>query len=228
MVMRLLRLQNGDHLDQPTFHRRYEGMAEEFRAELVGGIVFVRGRTTASHGRCHLKLTSWLAAYEVETPGLEALSGVTTILGSTSELEPDGCLLVRAEYGGCTWEDADGYLNGAPEWIGEICAGPESIDLHRKLSDYQRAGVREYVVAALSSQEVSRFISRDGAFRLVPADSDGIFRSEVFPGLWLDPVALLKRDGKRVLAVLNQGLASPEHAAVVAKLAAKRSPKASG
>jgi hypothetical protein len=41
----------------------------------------------------------------------------------------------------------------------------------------------------------------------------------VFPGLWLDPAALLRRDGKRVREVLDQGLATPEHAAFVAKLA---------
>jgi hypothetical protein len=52
--------------------------------------------------------------------------------------------------------------------------------------------------------------------------TDGIYRSEVFPGLWLDPHAFLKRDGKRVSAVLRQGLASPEHAAFIAKLAAKK------
>jgi hypothetical protein len=32
-------LENGDRLDQPTFHARYERMPEDFRAELIGGIV---------------------------------------------------------------------------------------------------------------------------------------------------------------------------------------------
>jgi hypothetical protein len=57
----------------------------------------------------------------------------------------------------------------------------------------------------------------------MPPGADGILRSEVFPGLWLDPAAFLKRDGKRLLAVLRQGLAAPEHAAFVAKLASKKS-----
>lgn len=50
----------------------------------------------------------------------------------------------------------------------------------------------------------------------------GRLLSTVFPGLWLDPDAILKCNGKRLLAVLRQGLASPEHAAFVKKLAAKR------
>jgi hypothetical protein len=52
---------------------------------------------------------------------------------------------------------------------------------------------------------------------LLPA-SGGIIRSEVFPGLWLAPAALLAGDLLRVLAVLQQGLASPEHAAFAAAL----------
>ena len=52
-------------------------------------------------------------------------------------------------------------------------------------------------------------------------DRDGLYRSKVFPGLWLDPAALLRGDLAGVLATLDRGLASPEHAAFVAKLADK-------
>jgi hypothetical protein len=40
---------------------------------------------------------------------------------------------------------------------------------------------------------------------------DGVIRSRVFPGLWLDVTALLNDDMAKVLALLRQGLASPEH-----------------
>jgi hypothetical protein len=49
-------------------------------------------------------------------------------------------------------------------------------------------------------------------------EADGIFRSRVFPGLWLDADAVLANQRKRVLAILEQGLATPEHASFVAKL----------
>ena len=48
--------------------------------------------------------------------------------------------------------------------------------------------------------------------------ADDILRSETFPGLWLDPAALLRRDRKRLLGVLREGLRSPEHAAFAARL----------
>ena len=41
--------------------------------------------------------------------------------------------------------------------------------------------------------------------------ADGIYRSTVFPGLWLDSSALLGGALDRVLAVVNEGLKSPEH-----------------
>jgi hypothetical protein len=46
----------------------------------------------------------------------------------------------------------------------------------------------------------------------------GIHQSEIFPGLWLDPAALVREDLPTVLSVLQQGIATPDHAAYVAEL----------
>lgn len=216
-------LQNGDHLDQKTFHERYEAMPSDVRAELIGGIVFMSSPQKTPHGRQHQRLSRLLDEYEEATPGVEGLVNTTNVMGPDAEPQPDNCLLIFPECGGQAWFDTDGYLSGAPEWIGEISDSTESIDLRRKKLDYERAGVREYMVAAIRTKEVFWFIRRRGKFKELPPGPDGIVRSEVFPGLWLDPDALLRRDRKRMLAVLRQGLASPEHAAFVTKLAAKKS-----
>ncbi len=216
-------LENGDHLDQKTFHERYEAMPPNVRAELIGGIVFMSSPMKRRHGRHGLRLSQWLAGYEDATPGTEALEGVTGILDRDSELQPDGCLLIPPECGGQTWEDEKGYVNGAPEWVGEVSDSTESIDRNRKKLDYEKAGVREYMIVAVRSRRVYWFARRRGKFRELAPDTNRIFRSEVFPGLWLDSTAFLKRDGNRVLAILGKGLASPEHAAFVAKLAATKS-----
>src|SRR5262249_30326157 len=141
--------------------------------------------------------------------------------GPESEPQPDSSLFILPECGGQVWEDNKGYLNGAPELIGEVASASESIDLHAKKADYEKAGVCEYVVLALRRQEIFWFIRRRGKFRDLAPGADGIFRSEVFPGLWLDADALLRRDRRQLLAVLRQGLATPEHAAFVARLARK-------
>ena len=48
----------------------------------------------------------------------------------------------------------------------------------------------------------------------------GVWRSKVFPGLWLDGPALLARDSARIIAAVQRGLASREHAAFVKRLEA--------
>ena len=214
-------LENGDHLDQETFHERYEAMPEDVHAELIGGVVYMASPMKRRHGRYGARVIHWLVEYETSTPGAEVLDNTTNILGKESEPEPDGCLFILPECGGQTWEDKKGYLNGAPELIAEIGESTESIDLHAKKEDYEKAGVREYLVVALRQQLVYWFIRRRGKFRELTLGADGIYRSDVFPGLWLDPEALLRRDSKRLLAVLKQGLSSPEHTAFVAKLARK-------
>ena len=75
---------------------------------------------------------------------------------------------------------------------------------------------------AIEPDEVYWFVLRLGRFIDLPPGPDGIYRSEVFPGLWLDPVALLAGDLRRLQAVVDLGCATPEHAAFVAQMAAAR------
>jgi hypothetical protein len=51
-------------------------------------------------------------------------------------------------------------------------------------------------------------------------DGDGIIRIHTFPGLWIHVEALLSKDYRLLMTTLEQGLATPEHAAFVRQLAA--------
>jgi hypothetical protein len=73
-VIKLPLLRDGDHLDQRTYHQRYEAMPEDFHAELIGGIVHLRGRHTISHGRCLMSLSRLFDEYVEATPGTEGLT----------------------------------------------------------------------------------------------------------------------------------------------------------
>jgi Uma2 family endonuclease len=214
-------LENGDHLDQKTFHARYEAMPEGTRAELIGGIVFMASPLKPAHAHMHGRVMHCLFEYVDATPGTDAFDNATAILGEESEPQPDAYLIITPEKGGQMHLNAEEYLEGAPELIVEVASSSEAIDLHTKRNDYERAGVREYVVVALRHNQVYWFIARNGRFEELPPGADGIFRSEVFPGLWLDPAALLRRDAGRIREVLQQGLTSPEHAAFVARLTAQ-------
>ena len=218
-------LENGDRLDQPTFHARYEAMPEDCRAQLIGGIVYMPSPRKLSHGETQSLVVRWLDEYAEATPGTEALLNNTQILGPDSEPEPDACLFIAPEYGGRVYADEDDYLHGAPELIVEVSSSTELIDLHRKKQDYQKAGVREYIVLALRMQKVFWFVRQRGKYKETPLPADGIFRSRTFPGLWLDAEAMLRCHRRGVLAVLKEGLAGPEHAAFASKLAKHASKK---
>ena len=127
-------------------------------------------------------------------------------------------MLIRPELGGQTRRE-QGYLAGGPELVVEIARSSRKIDLGPKYRDYERAGVLEYLVVALDPDEIHWFVRRDDRLeRLVPGP-DGLHRSEVFPGLWLDPQALFAEDLDGLITTLDLGLATPEHAGFVARLA---------
>ncbi|HTE17752.1 MAG TPA: Uma2 family endonuclease [Armatimonadota bacterium] len=217
-------LENGAHLDQPTFHARYKAMPEHVRAELIGGIVFMASPVRQRHGRGTVATIAWLAGYEEATPGTEVLGDVTLILDDESQPEPDALLRILPEYGGHTRVE-DGYVVGAAELVVEVAFATESIDLNRKLADYERAGIEEYVVVLVRAQEVRWFALEEGRYQPLEPDADGLFHSRRFPGLWLDPQALLRGDLARLRQVVQAGAATPEHAEWVARLASQRTPE---
>lgn len=102
--------------------------------------------------------------------------------------------------------------------IVEVSHTSRYTDLGPKFDDYERAGVLEYIVRAIEPDEIHWFVLRNGHFEELLPGPDGIFRSEAFPGLWLDPAALFAGD-THDFAVVEMGVATPEHAAFVARLA---------
>jgi Uma2 family endonuclease len=211
----------GQRLDQEAFHERYEAMPPGTRAELIGGVVHMPSPLGPEHGDAHVPAIVWLSYYAENTPGVQVLDNTSTALYAAGEPQPDALLRIRPEYGGRTRTERR-FIVGAPELVVEIAHASRFIDLGPKLADYERAGVLEYVVRALEPDEVHWHMLREGRLVEVAPGPDGLFRSEVFPGLWLDPEAILTHDTRRLRAVLDRGLASPEHGAFVAQLAAAR------
>jgi Uma2 family endonuclease len=174
-----------------------------------------------AHGRAQVPVIAWLDYYAEHTPGVEVLDNATTILGWKSEPQPDVMLRILPRCGGRT-RDQKGVGRGAPELVVEVAKATRYVDLGPKLTDYEQAGGLECIVRALGPDEILWFEHRQGALAQRPMDADGIYRSVVFPGLWLDPKALVKGNRPRLRAVVDLGSATPEHAAFVARLAAAR------
>lgn len=219
-------LEPGDHLTRAEFERRYDAMPGLKKAELIEGVVHMPSPVRFQlHGSPHADLMGWLGVYRATTPGVRAADNSTVRLDVENEPQPDALLIVEPAYGGSVVISADDYIEGAPDLVAEVASSSASFDLHTKLTVYRRNRVREYLVWRVHDQAVDWFVLRRGRYDRMPPGPDGIYRSEVFPGLWLDSAALVGSDLARVLQILQQGLASPEHAAFVARLQQAAAPR---
>ncbi|MEW6491712.1 MAG: Uma2 family endonuclease [Cyanobacteriota bacterium] len=213
-------LENGDRLNRYEFERRYNAMPKLKKAELIEGIVYMPAALRfKSHGQPHGWMMTWLGNYEAMTPGVALGVEPTVRLDIDNEPQPDAVLLIMPEAGGQARLSDDDYLEGAPELVVEIAASSVAIDLHAKKQAYRRNGVKEYIVWQVLDQTISWFYLDKGEYLDLPTDTDEIIRSRAFPGLWLAVTKLLAGNMQRVLAVLQEGVQSPEHAAFVQKLA---------
>jgi Uma2 family endonuclease len=211
-------LEAGQRLDRREFHDRYDAMPPGTKAELVKGFVVMPSPVGSRHGPTCLNVAVWLGTYKIRTPGTQASDNATTILGDDAEFQPDCWLRILPAKGGQT-HDVGKFVAGAPELIVEVADSSKAFDLGDKLAEYERAGTLEYVVFALDPDEVFWHVRRGDRLVRVEPQADGLFRSTAFPGLWLDPVAFFGDDGLALLATLDRGLATAEHADFVAELA---------
>lgn len=214
-------LANGDNLSREEFLRIWEQLPNLKRAELIEGVVYMPSPLKLRHSVTDNNLTLWLATYRLATPFCQSGSNATWLMLESAP-QPDQFLRLLSEGGGQSHLEND-FPVGAPELAIEVASSSVSYDLHQKLKLYREAGVQEYLVAILRKPEI-RWHRRVGdEYVLLEPDSTGVFRSLVFPGLWLDCPALLGGDMSAVMATLQEGLHSPEHAAFVARLQAKPS-----
>lgn len=169
------------------------------------------------HGHPHGLLSTWLGVYAAATRGVTQAIEATFRPDLDNEVQPDLVLRIAGPHGRSRI-DQDHYLTGAPELLVEVAASSVSYDLHQKLHVYRRASVQEYLVLRAEEEAIDWFELRAGTYERLPADAAGIVRSLVFPGLWLDVAALLRADDAALLATLQVGLATPEHAAFAQRL----------
>ncbi len=212
-------LVSGEKLSREEFLRRWEALPNVKHAELLEGVVYIPSPLSWAHGSHENAAGFWLGYYAGFTPGCEAANQSTWLMLEDAP-QPDCCLRIKPEYGGQSGLER-GYGSGAPELIVEVAVSSSARDLGPKLRLYRRAGVQEYITVLV---EESRALWRrlvGGEWVELQPDPDGLLRSAVFPGLWLDPGALLRKDIPRLTEVLQRGFESPEHRRFVETLAKK-------
>ena len=198
----------GEKLSREEFLRRWDALPNLKRAELLEGVVYLPSPVGRTHGSHDVLVGLWLGYYAGFTAGCEAGSNATWLMLEDAP-QPDCFLCVLSEYGGQSGVERD-LSKGAPELAVEVSQSSASYDLGPKLRLYRAAGVQEYITVLLAESRViwRRLVA--GAYHTIEPDPDGLLRSILFPGLWLEPAALLNKDTPRILEVLNEGLHSSE------------------
>jgi Uma2 family endonuclease len=215
-------LRDGDRLSSHEFMRRWEAMPDLKHAELIDGIVHMPSPILQVHGTFDFLLSSWLTYYVTATRGCGASGEATWLMFPDNVPQPDMALMILPEYGGQSSVER-GYATGAPELIIEISVTTAAKDSGVKLRLYERAGVREYLIVQPRKQRLTWKHLAENKYREIEAGPDGLLKSRVFPGLWLDPVSLWNDDLPGLAATVQRGLATAEHADFVADLSQRKS-----
>lgn len=211
-------LENGDRLTRDEFHRRYEAMPENVKAELIEGVVFMSSPVRIDHhGKPSAKVITWLGSYSAYTFTTEVSENVTLFLDSDNQYQPDAVLRIDEKYDGKSLIK-DGYLKGSPELLVEVSASTISKDLFEKKNVYRRNGVMEYIVWRVLDEEIDWFVLKDGTYQTLEADKNGIIESKVFAGLRLNVKAMLSGDLQKVLSDLQKGLQSKKHKEFIGRI----------
>ncbi len=213
-------LQAGDHLSRAEFERRYGAMQHVKRAELIEGVVYMPSPVYIQHGEPHANIMGWLFVYKLATPGLRLADNPSVRMDFDNEVQPDAVLFRDPRYGGRCQIGAEGFIEGSPELVIEVSGSTVSFDMNTKLRVYRRNGVQEYLVLLAQEERAVWHALVEGEYQALTSDEQGIVRSQVFPGLWLHPERFWAGDLDGLMAVLEQGLASQEHADFVGGMTA--------
>ena len=214
-------LHAGDNMTRDKFLRIWNKLPNLKRAELIGGIVYIMSSPLSiEHGDMDNNMGVWIGNYRIATPGCASGNNASALLLDDCP-QPDLNLRVKPEFGGKSRVQKK-LLAGPAELLIEVCLSSASLDLHQKFDLYEEAGVPEYLVVILKKKQIRWHRLVNGKYKLLAPDAEGVYRSHVFPGLWLDSVALFKDDMAKVLATLNDGLAADEHQQFVEDLAKRK------
>lgn len=211
-------LYNGDRMTQSEFHQVYEATPQGYKAELIAGVVHEPSPLGWPHSKSDAQLGQLLGHYAGLTDGLECGHSPSVILGEEDEVQPDIVLRVKPHCGGQT-KNSEGdipYVIGPPELVAEVAHSSRAIDLHLKKDRYTLARVPEYIVLCLEPEKLYWF-DLSLQEELTPTE-DGIWRSRIFPGLWIHGGGLLKHDYRLCLDILNRGMDTAEYRRFSSKL----------
>ncbi|BCW96398.1 MAG: Uma2 family endonuclease [Fimbriimonadales bacterium] len=174
---------------EPRTFEEFLQQYDDAHAEWVNGEVMPLMPASVEHQDTNMFLLSlvvnWVAYYElgrVYHPPL--LVKLPLPEGREVAREPDIVVILNSNAGRFEAQ----YFDGAPDLIVEIVSpASRHTDRFVKFEEYETAGVPEYWVVD-PDRRYAEFFQRDGGglYRVAFSGSEGVYRSRVLDGFWLE------------------------------------------
>lgn len=157
--------ENGDRPRREEFHRHHEATPENFRAEVIEGVVHLASAARhEQHGGPHRRIVSWAGYYAAMTDGVESGGESSILLDDLKEPQPKAILRLSPSRRGQPRTTGDGSVELATEVVAEVAASSASHDLHSKFEAQRRNGVREHLIWRVLDLAMDWFTPGDGAY----------------------------------------------------------------
>ncbi|MCS7208968.1 MAG: Uma2 family endonuclease [Fimbriimonadales bacterium] len=173
-----------------SFEQFIEWLDEDTHAEWVDGKVILKMPVSFKHQHENRYIVKLLAAWVedqhqmgyVYTAPLQVK--LTLPDGRQRSREPDIVVILNDRLNQMTEQ----YFDGAPNLIVEVLSPTtRAIDRGEKFAEYEAAGVPEYWLIDPDRQYAEFFqLDETGAYRVAFSGSEGVYRSRVLEGLWLE------------------------------------------
>lgn len=186
------------YLSAEEFLERYDGV----NAEWVDGSVVPMTPATPRHQLLVNLLSSLFQFYCDEREAGVVLSGLTTMKLTGAVREPDIMVVARKHEERITAK----CLEGPADLVVEVIS-PESRvrDRGEKFYEYEAGGVQEYWLIDPIRRQVEQYRrTEDGIFLSASLGDPPRLRSEVFPGIWIDPAWLWEERLPKLNAILKE------------------------
>ncbi|MFN7019571.1 MAG: Uma2 family endonuclease [Fimbriimonadales bacterium] len=172
-----------------SFEEFLEWLDEDTHAEWVDGEVILKTPVSVLHqdinSYLHALVSLWVAYHfqgSTYHPPLQVK--FTLPSGKQVSREPDLVVILPGNSG----QFQQHYFEGAPDLIVEILSpSNRNIDRLTKFEEYEAAGMPEYWLIDPDRQYAEFFqLDETGVYRVAFSGSEGVYRSRVLAGLWLE------------------------------------------
>ena len=161
------------------------------KAELVEGVVYLPSPVHLDQlGSPQAALVGWLWNYWAFTPGVRVGDNSTVRLDLDNEPQPDALMIREPSHGGRVVIGPRGYVEALRSWSEKSRPQAPASTCTPSCGSTVATRSRSTSSGASRTRRWTGSSCVREIYACLPLTAAGVYRSEVFRGLWLDPVAL--------------------------------------